>query len=72
LWRRVGDRFTSAGEEAEAKKWGRKGGRAVWDTGFALRGGEDDIDGEREGRVRQMMGLVEDLVERGIRVAYNK
>ncbi|CCX32926.1 hypothetical protein FPQ18DRAFT_383745 [Pyronema domesticum] len=72
LWRRVGDRFTSASEEAEAKKWGRKGGRAVWDTGFALRGGEDDIDGEREGRVRQMMGLVEDLVERGIRVAYNK
>jgi len=42
----------------------RKGGRSVWDLGFALRGAEEGF--------RAQLGLVEDLVERGLRVAYNK
>jgi hypothetical protein len=60
LWRRVGGRVSS-NSPAVGK---RKGGRSVWDLGFALRGAEEGF--------RAQLGLVEDLVERGLRVAYNK
>lgn len=63
MWRRVGDRIptTTVGK--------RQDGRSVWDLGFALHGEQgEDIDT----RLRRQMGLIEDLVERGLRVAYNK
>jgi hypothetical protein len=63
MWRRAGDRIPTGtvGRRQDA--------RSVWDLGFALHGEEgEDVDT----RLRRQMGLIEDLVERGLRVAYNK
>ena len=62
LWRRVGDKVSS---ETVGK---RQGGRCLWDLEFAVHAAGVDSDE----RVRSQMGLVEDLVERGLRLAYNK
>lgn len=47
----------------------RQGGKAVWNLDFALYGeAGEDVDKQ----YRRQLGLVEDLVERGLRLAYNK
>jgi len=60
---RSGDRIVSA------LVGRRQGGSAIWDLNFALRG----ESGESVDKLlRRQLGLVQDLVERGLRLAYNK
>jgi hypothetical protein len=63
MWRRAGDRIPTV---TVGK---RQNGRSVWDLGFALHGEEgEDLDT----RLQRQLGLIKDLVERGLRVAYNR
>lgn len=68
LWRRAGVRLSSATPPAPAAPLRRP----VWDLGYALRycpGGDAGADGED---LIAYLGLVEDMVERGIRLAFTK
>lgn len=72
LWRRAGARLSSATPPAPTAPLRR----SVWDLGYALRccGGSDgdgDGDGDAEDLIAYL-GLVEDMVERGIRLAFTK